>query len=167
MAKQTDKAQPSRILVKKISTKTVYGGMAAVRKAIGTVENSKSTPLFDVMGIARGIVRGESDLGPWLAFIGQFEAMSHNEVNKDRVYYAGRLFLPGPSGDLLLGQMNGDGSDAVEFAFTVSALRDDESSTGYTYTAEPMIEVTADDPLERLRQRLRGGPLRITSQVGR
>ena len=162
MAKKPEEKEPQQdggfTLVKKMSSKTVYGSRLMILEAVMAArETSKPAPLFDVVGIARDIARGETPMGPWLAFIGEFHAKSYNPLLSGKTFYSGRLFLGGPAGDLLLGQMSPHGENHVEFAFTIQAQIDEASATGYTYQAVPLIQPSGDTPLERLKRKLSGG----------
>lgn len=147
-------------LVKKMSSKTVFGSRLDIAQLVLT-DRTKPHPLFDIIGIARGIKEGETAMGDWTAFIGEFHAKSYNPLHAGKTFYSGRLFLGGPAGDLLLGQMRLHGDNDVEFAFTVQAQADEQSATGYTYTAVPLMKPGVNNPIERMKSRLTGGQFAI------
>lgn len=149
-------------LIKKMSTKTVYGSRLDIAEAC-LVDRAKPVSLFDVIGIARNVVKGETAQGPWLAFVGEFQAMSHNPRFANLIFVSGRLFLGGPAQDLLAGQMAQGGDNNVEFGFTITAQADEGSATGYTYNAVPLVDPAADNPVDRLRRRLKGGLLQLAA----
>lgn len=150
------------MIVKKMSTKTVFGSKTDIQELV-LADKTKPVNLFDVIGIARTVAKGETAMGPWVAFIGDFRAKSYNPKYADRVFVSGRLFLGGPAEDLLLGQMLPQSDNYVEFAFTIQAQFDETSATSYTYQAVPLVEPSADDPIERLRRKLTGGQLRLAA----
>jgi len=148
-----------RVMLRKISTRTVYGTVAAVRKAVATLPTPNDTAkLYDLFGICRQIIHGETDKGMWQALVGSFEAMSHNPERSGILYFAGRAFVPGPAMTLIEGQFGADVNE-VQFGFTICAVNDDASVTGFIYTAAPLLLPQADDPMERLRRRLTHTPL--------
>lgn len=155
MADEQPKADNFR-LVKKMSSKTVYGSRLDIAQLCLT-DRSKPHSLFDVIGIARGVKRGASQMGEWIAFIGEFHAKSYMPIYDGITFHSGRLFLGGPAGDLLLGQMRAFDDNEVEFAFTIQAQADEASATGYTYTAVPLVKPGINNPIERLKARLTGG----------
>lgn len=134
-------------LVRKISTKTVLGKKPAVPA------DDKPHWLFQVVGIANDKTTGETDKGPWIALLGAFQATNYET---GEIYRSGRAFLPNVALDLVLGQLGAKDVQSVQFAFRIGVRADETSVTGYVYIAEPVINVTENDPLEALLAKLPG-----------
>lgn len=130
-------------IIKKISTKTVYG---EVKRSELYEAKGQRIDLYDVFGIAKGVKSGESNYGDWHALTGSFRAVN---VETGEEFQAGTLFLPGVGHDLIAGLI-GD-AEAVEFALRVSVAADDTSQIGYAYHVTPLIEPTEGDPLSKLQ----------------
>lgn len=145
-------------LVKKLTVKNILG-----RKPSAALLGDKDS--YDVMtvyGTASKCERGESDMGDgttseWVRFKGNFAAIrSHDGVE----YRSGTMFLPDVAADLLAPIVEGlpEGSDAVNFGFLVTMVKDAETTIGYQYTAEPLTKPAEHDPLDTIRGQLTKSP---------
>jgi len=137
------------MLAKKISVKTVCGRVRVPRyeegEHKGDVIPDQIIPLMSVVGFASGVKYGESDLGPWEALTGGFQAQN---LATGAVFRSGVCFLPDVGHDMVAGQLKSqDGNHAVEFAFKISAKSDPEAATGYVYVAESLMDVAESDPV--------------------
>ncbi len=139
-------------LIKKISVKTVAGNIKKMIAAQPEGEE-KPIPFMRVYGVATSVETGESDYGAWKAFIGQFKAINLLDGTE---YNSGKLFLPNVAGDLLDGSLGASEINNVEFGFDLIAVPDSESTVGYVYEAEPLIEPAKDDTFSRLERNLPG-----------
>ena len=131
-------------IIKKISTKTVYG----VVNAKTLPEDGSTRELYHVIGIASAVQVGESNYGAWQCLSGRFRAV--NLETCDGVE-SRNAFLPAPAHDLVAPQIV-DGAQ-VEFAIIVGARRSDSSPAGYEYTAETIF-VSESDPMKQLARRV-------------
>lgn len=127
-------------MIKKLSTPKIMGKKPRLN------EGEKTRDLYQVVGIASGRKTGESDFGPWCSLTGNFAAVN---LSTGEQFRSGVLFLPDVALDPVLGQMDA-GATSVEFGFTISILEDDDSATGYVYTATPLMAPDQNDPLEAL-----------------
>jgi hypothetical protein len=127
-------------LIKKISTKTVLG------KRPDVPEGDKAVFLWDLIGIANGSKHGESANGPYTGLTGQFQAI--NRLTGE-VYRSGIAYPPAVALDMVLGQL-GPEVQSVQFAFSIGVKKDGQAATGYVYVAEPLVNVSENDPLEAL-----------------
>lgn len=136
-------------MIRKITTKTVCGD---VKKLVhgGTV-TAKNTAIMRVLGHVQALKDGESDFGPWVAFIGTFEATN---LLTGEVYMSAKALLPGVIADLIEGQLKAvqkdDPEATVQFAVEVTVSPDESVAIGYTYGVTPLIQRAAD-PLDALR----------------
>jgi hypothetical protein len=132
-------------LVRKISPKTVIGKVRAPEKA---------GPLYVVIGNTHGVKHGTGDNGPWVAFLGSFEA---TRLADGKVFQAGQCFVPKAVEDLLVSAVTqaqkGDESATVEFAIEVG-IKPAENVIGYEYTVKNLVKPSGADPLLALRQRV-------------
>lgn len=129
-------------LQKKISVAKVAGKVTAKR----ILEAGGNLKLATFAGIATDIKSGVSDFGEWEALSGQFRAIN---AETGEVFDSAVCFLPDVALNLVKAQLAG-GAKAVEFAFEVSAVEDESVSVGYSYRASPLLEVSEDDPMQRL-----------------
>lgn len=147
----------ARTIENKISVATVYG---AIDRADLYKEGSDGRiPVMRVVGICTGykagktvrnLPTGEPQTSEWFALTGQFAATN---LKTGKVYRAGKCFLPNAGTDIILGCFLGldeGAKPAIEFAFEVTAVRDDKAATGYVWETASLIEPSADDPMEKL-----------------
>lgn len=140
----------SASLIKKISPKQLAGDVKKVvreqSKEGGLLATDGSqTSLYRVFGIADGMVTGETDFGPWIAFTGQFEAVN----SAGEIFKASKCFLPEPCDQMIKHAL--EDNESVQFALEVFVKRRDDLQVGYEYIPKPIVEVTDNDPLQHLR----------------
>lgn len=133
-------------LVKKLSMKIIVGN---VKVLIREKEILDGQNIVRIYGVASAIQTGESDNGPWVAFKGQFKATN---LLTGEVSASGKCFMPDVAGDLIEGAVANGGN--VEFAFDIGIKFDDDSATGYVYTATPLMKAATDDAMNRLESNL-------------
>jgi len=132
-------------LSKKISVKSIVGNVKVMVRD-GEIKDGQN--VMRAYGTASTVIGGDSDYGPWIAFKGNFKA---ENLLTGEVVASGKLFLPEVGSDLLEGAVNGcDGQ--VEFAFDIGVKYDDDSATGYIYTATPLLEAAEDEAMNRIEQ---------------
>lgn len=153
MAKASKKADfRSAVLTKKLSSTTIMGGVGAIRKLVMTKEEGDTIDLYSVIGSAFATRSGESDMGEWVALIGMFEVKN---MHTGEITQATKLFLPDVVNNLIAAQVAKEGTKSVQFAFMISAKREDESATGYSYTARSLVDL--GDPLKEIREAIANG----------
>ncbi len=141
-------------LVKKLTVKSVLG-----RKPSAALLGDKSdVSLMTVYGKASTVEHGEHDFGDgntseYDKFKGDFEAV---RVSDGVVIRSAVMILPEVAGDLLATVVNGleEGQGAVEFAFMINIRKDEGSTIGYQYEAEPLTKTEEKDPLSNIRAQL-------------
>ena len=131
-------------IIKKISTKTVYGTVNAKMLP----EDGSTRELYQVIGIASAVQTGESNYGAWECLSGRFRAVN---LETGDVVESRNAFLPTPAHDLVAPQISDGGQ--VEFALIIGAHRSDSSPAGYEYVAEPIF-VSEADPMKQLARRV-------------
>lgn len=103
--------------------------------------------LMKVYGTARKAKPDQSDLGPYVRFSGSFRAMN---IATGEMFESGVMILPGIAQDLIMGALDSDGAEAVDFGFIISVKYNAESVTKYEYDIQSLMSPSRDDPLERL-----------------
>lgn len=139
-------------IVAKLSAKSITGASLDAPTAA-----EKKFPIFAVTGFVNSVSTGETDKGPWIAFLGNFSAVKLTkkgevETGDDALQLrSGKLFLPPVAENLLLGPIqSADKGANIEFGFIIGIERDETSATNYVYYAEPLIAPDQNDPLEKL-----------------
>lgn len=150
-------------LQRKLSAKTIMGN---VRKHVSAVEG-ENISLFSIMGMTHGIKDGTGDNGPWVAFLGTFEAVNYitGEISR-----GGQAFVPKALEDILVAtvreQQKGDSNASVQFAIEVGVKTNSVLAIGYEYTVKSLLKMSGADPLEALRARLPPPPkLRLAAPI--
>ena len=141
-------------LVKKITMKKCLGN---IRGIIKEFENDgDSRPVLRVFGQIHKFETGETDLGEYVRFRGQFRAQAINpDGSIAEEFSSTAAFLPDVATVALMAVLSADPPPAsLEFAFDMILQREDSSSVGYVYGCVPLIEQKEDDPLARLSKAL-------------
>lgn len=142
---------------KKISIKTAFGAIPAIRKAAdsgaeydekGELKGKpKPVHIVRVMGIGHTVKTGESDNGPWTAIIGEAKAIN---VQTGEEIRSGKVFLPSPADEITAGQLAAEGVNSVQYAWDISVIAAPDSAVGYEYVVESVMEPGENDPLAAL-----------------
>ena len=132
-------------LLKKLGAKQILGN---VKKVV--TENCKNDgdiyKAYSIYGIASGTKTGTSQFGDWMAYTGSFEAVNYITGESIKSIQA---FIPEPLNSIIKeGLLK---HETVQFAFTVSVKRRDDTKEGYEYLVEPHTNVTSTDELSQLR----------------
>lgn len=153
-------------LLKKISTRTVFGPKADVLKLV-LDDQANNMFLYRVYGQARGYVSGTSRFSDrdepsgWTALAGEFEA-----VNRDgEMFNAAICFLPQYVTGPMVEALKAEGNDGVEFGFDIFAKYDEKAATSYIYLAEPLRKAGDISPLETMRTGFKALPGTIEGKV--
>ena len=138
-------------LARKLSAKTLGFDKP---KIMALLDASKGKPvqLYVIAGRANGVKTGESQYGPWTAFIGSFAAINI-AVGKNEEYAPGveirssRAFIPQPMEDAIASALN-ENEGGVEFSIEVSAVIGDKGD--YEYVCNPLVKLAESDELSGL-----------------
>lgn len=149
-------AAPRGKFLKKITPKTItdeIGVNLGDRKWVET-ELKGPMPLYDLFGIVVRTKTGHTDKGDWLAFVGQFKAITADGHEFD----SGRAHIPVLE-DMIYSALTSAKEDGGEGAKVEVALRigirpapkGKPSATGYEYDVQRLVETRSeDDPIRRL-----------------
>ena len=164
-------------LLKKLVAKDIVGRARLIyrKKFVDGPDGKPSTafeplspaPLYVVFGQARDTKTGESDYGPWVAFLGHFEAI---DLETGERYVSDKLHLQDPAEGLLVDQMakRTNPSDTIGFMFEVGKKpsqkwMDTDNGNSYEFTVKTHFQIDKADPLADMRRlALKSGPLAAT-----
>lgn len=150
----------SQEIVAKITTKT-FGKITV--DDIAKLKNGEATKLLTILGKVTSYRVSSTALGEYVRFSGRFEA-EHAATGKK--VYSGTMLLPKIAQDLLYGQIDSVPEGiGIEFAFAVGYRRDDSSAVKYVFTFEPLLEMSADDPLLTLSAKVKSRQLALEAPI--
>ena len=136
-------------LITKITVKNVCGtpDLEDILKAPG-----RQIELMDVFGLARKMVPGESQYGPYVKFSGVFKAIN---LQTGEAVQSGACILPGTAQEMLAGAFSDDTTE-VKFGFKITVKADKSSKgTGYSFIVTPLTEASENDPLIMLENQIK------------
>lgn len=151
--------------LRKISSRTVYGGRADIVKAV-MADQEKRVPIMRVIGRATDIKKGkgrrvETDEvlspdemadtkdAPWKGLVGEFKATN---LDTGEEFYSGVAFFPEFALDMIAGKLGGDVTE-VEFGIDIFAKYQEDSATLYVYEADFLSAMGEDDYMKALTAR--------------
>jgi len=138
-------------IARKLTAKTLGFDKPKIMALLDANKN-KPVSLFMLAGRANGTKTGESQYGPWTAFIGSFAAVPIAE-GKNEEYKPGvevrssRCHLPQPIQDMIESALS-ESDGGVEFAIEVQAVIGDRGD--YEYAAKPLVKLQESDELSAL-----------------
>lgn len=142
---------------KKLTVKKICGDVQkVVRQFVDPADPEKMDgeiiPLARIVGATSGYETGETDMGTYLKFRGQFRGTN---LQTGEEFRSGSCILPEQAADQIAAALddNPDGG-MLEFAWDISAACSASAVRGYEYSVEPLIQPKGDDPLERLASNL-------------
>lgn len=148
------------MLQKKISVAKLVGKTTAVKVSKGEFDGVKGQlDCGKFIGRASGVKTGTSDFGDWRALTGQFRGISPEGAVMD----SGICFMPDVALDMVIGQLEG-GAQAVDFAFQIVAVEDEESTVGFSYRAVPLLQPEEDNVITRLMNKINPAQIENKSQ---
>lgn len=150
------------MLVKQISTKTVFGDKEAILKLVMTDTNTEHF-LYRTFGVIEGHAigkgkhkrvdreTGEAVDSYWTRFFGEFYAK-----NRDgKEFEAAATFLPEYVGGQFVTQLIGEGDvAAIEFAYDIFAVYNKDSITSYEFIAKAVRRTDEPSRVEAMKQNM-------------
>lgn len=136
--------------VKKLSVGKLFGTIKVadlLTTENGLIVSRGPVHLARFGGVATGIKEGASDFGPWKALVGDFVGYSAKDGSEQRAPY---LFLPDVALVPLTVALAQPSANGVRFMIDIFAVHNEESSTKYVYTWEPVIKPQGQDPVAEL-----------------
>lgn len=143
-AKQTEVQNP-----RKLTIKVVMGGnpdIEVLLKAPG-----KRINLCQIFGIATKAKPGQSDMGPFVAFLGQFRATN---LETGEIFESPKMILPKFLEEQLHAVLPETGGN-VEFAFQIAVKYDATAATKYVYEAKNLLPPAENAQLDDLTKRVK------------
>lgn len=158
------------ILLKKMVAKDIVGRRELTyKKTFAPEDKEQKFPLpmdprqlYVVYGFARDTKVGDSDYGPWVAFLGSFEAIRFSDGTQ---FNSDKLHLQDPAEGLLLAQLQRaqeiEKGAQVGFTFEVGVKPsqrwiDTDAGNSYEYTIKTHFKLDKADPLAEMRRLVRG-----------
>lgn len=130
-------------ILRKITLKTCGLDKTAIQAAIG---DKKSVDLLKIVGVTTSATPGQSDLGEFVKFNGQFRAIN---MTTGESFESTVAILP----NFIAAQLSSAlaQSEEVEFGLAIGAKKSN-SVTGYEYTVKPLVEPVVSDKMGALLQ---------------
>lgn len=101
-----------------------------------------------------GIVKDKEEvLGPYgksYRLKGEFKAT--NLINKNE-FFSSACFLPGLAEDLVLGQMDPQADNAIQFAFIIG-IKAAKNKAGYEFSVQPLIKPAENNALMLIEKQM-------------
>ena len=135
----------SMTLLKKLGAKQILGDIKNVVKE-KCVNDGDACEVYSIYGTSNGMKTGVGTFGDWCAFVGNMEAINHVT---GEAFAAVSCFVPEPLSTILKNGLAEN--ESIEFAFTVSVKRRDDTKEGYEYFVKPHTKMAESDPLANLR----------------
>ena len=145
-------------MARKLTVKEL--GINAKEVAQSLSKDGESKLVAHIVGTADGYKVSANKFDPTkddVKFIGEFEG--HNAVTGD-ITVSRYAYLPGGADEMVkdaLDMKEKNGGGAVEFAFSVSIVKDSSIAVGYKFRIAAASEPRQNDPLAALRARLQIG----------
>ena len=130
--------------IRKITVKTVCGKVDFEK-----VMEKKQLDLMAVYGVARGMNPGASELGPYVAFIGDFRAVN---LATGEEFASAKIIMPKIIEEQIAGAgPGGAGDKEIKFAFHLGVKYDASAATKYVYTFRPLLETADASVMDELK----------------
>lgn len=138
-------------ILKKISVKTCKANPEMEFVRIDGVDKPRSKGaqnLLRVVGMTNSVKRGTGDYGPWVAFMGAFEATN---MKTGEVYSSSVCLLPEAVSGILSVAVGVEEGKSVEFGVDIGCAPEN-NPIGFIYTIKPLIESEETNPLRHLKK---------------
>lgn len=119
--------------------KSVCGDMEGVLEA----KKVSDLDIMKVLGVVKEKEAVTGQYGTSYRLKGEFKA--HNMITKEE-FYSGSCFLPGLAEDLVTGQLDPHGENALQFAFIIG-IKAAKNKVGYEYSVKPLIKPAENNAL--------------------
>lgn len=137
-------------LQKKLTPKTLGYSKTKLQELMFTsgMKEGDEKPLYKIVGVISSYRIGSSDFGAWTKFIGEFQAI--DELTGE-VHVGSAALFPQFLSDMIMGKLGAmEGTQAIEFAAQIGFQRQEDSATGYVFTARPLVEFTQSNRMQAL-----------------
>jgi hypothetical protein len=125
-----------------------------VKGVCGELENKlgdlKEMAVMKVIGIVKDKEEVKGQYGTSFRLKGEFKAI--NLSNKQE-YFSANCFLPGLAEDLVIGQMDPQGDNAVQFAFVIG-IKAAKNKVGYEFSVMPLIKPAENNALMLIEKQM-------------
>lgn len=139
--------------LRKLSPKTICDEVGLDLGKLGDTRPVAARVLYDLFGVTNRVKQGTTDKGAWVAFQGEFEAVTPD----GEIFSSGRAHIPVVE-DMLFGALSAaqaeDAKARVEIAVRVSikpAPSGKPSATGYEYDVQNLIPTKPSNAIANMR----------------
>jgi hypothetical protein len=134
--------------LRKITIKSVLGSKFEPEDV--NLKEKRSVKLLRVYGVIAKTRAEASDLGPFVRFLGEFEAVN---LLTGEMFSAPACILPKFLEDQLAPACEPD-KMPVTFAVEIGAVYNKDVPTKFMYTAQPLVETVSSAPMKQLKEQL-------------
>ena len=143
--------------IMEIAKKITLGGINGVRKGFKGI--TETLFVGRIMGIASSVEEGETPMGPYVKFKGDFEGTNmEGEITRAPVCY-----LIAPADGMLAAAIKASDNKPVSFGFDFYAVPMADAVLGCAYKVKPLLETAASDPMLALQAAI-GAPVPLKSK---
>lgn len=135
----------STTIAKTIDPKTLIG---SVKKLVADWDEGRKEEIIHIVGRAESVETGEGTHGPWVRFVGNFEAI--NALTGESTV-SNKSYFPDPYEGLTYAALQNAEGGSVEVAVTISVQKEEALPTGYRYHVKSLQEIKPADDLKHLR----------------
>lgn len=133
---------------RKITLKTI-GAQPDFEKLMKA--EGKKMSLAHIFGVITRSKPGQSDLGAFVKFLGQFKAVN---TATGEIFESAAIILPRFLEEQLYGALPAEGAGNVEFAIELSAKYDKDAATKYVYEARNLLPLKENAQMKELESRV-------------
>lgn len=133
-------------ILNKITMKSVCGELQGILEARQATDIDTMT----IIGVVKGKEEVPGQYGISWRLKGEFKAK--NMMTKED-FYSGSCFLPSLAEDLILGQMDPQGENALQFAFVIG-IKAAKNKVGYEYSVKPLIKPSDNNALMLIEKQI-------------
>lgn len=134
---------------RKLTLKVIMGGNPDVEKLLAVP--GKRIALCNIYGVATRAKPGQSDLGPYVAFLGQFRGTN---LDTGEIFESSKMILPKFVEEQLFAALP-EGGGNVEFAMQFSAKYDKDAASKYIYEAKSLLPTQENAQLAALESKVK------------
>jgi hypothetical protein len=132
-------------IAKTIDPKTLLG---SVKKMVAPWDEGKREDVIHIVGRTDAVETGEGTHGPWVRFVGNFEAV--NAITGE-LTVSNKCYLPDPYEGLTYSALQNADGGSVEIAVTIAVQKEEALPTGYRYHVKSLQDIKPADDLNHLR----------------
>lgn len=126
---------------------TIKGVCGELEDKLG---DNKDMNVAKIIGIVKDKEAVVGQYGTSYRLKGEFKATNLMTKNE---YFSANCFLPGLAEDLVVGQMDPQGENAIQFAFIIG-IKAAKNKVGYEFTVQPLIKPAENNALMLIEKQM-------------